>query len=263
MVEVALRGLMGVLGFYRARPIFRVVHDRGWERFLPAFDPHLAGRRDCGILLTPFLAAWAGTGYNLWSLEVVGDAGTAALDPKSATGEHEGKALASLRSLELDLNQRDTSEPPYTLISLLGAALELEMLAIRCNIAPDAAGPNFLGLVAKAITRRHAIRDVKLFGLHCTTGDLRELLQRIRATLRKQKLGRLELSNIVLTNENGWKVILPLLDQWFDLREVRLRYLSESGKTTAQWAVKGQRDFTAQGRQEVEELLHRMIEEGD
>lgn len=80
--------------------------------------------------------------------------------------------------------------------------------------------------------------------------------------MRNQELGRLELSNVVLVDGSGWEDLLPLLDQWFVLCEVRLSYLS--GETTGHRhrAVKGQRDFAAQARQEVKDLLAKIMKKG-
>lgn len=260
MAELALTRLLENLGLVGPRPKVLIAYDRGWEASSTRTKGKKIGDRNCDILLTPFLSAWAKTSHRIQSLEIVGETGCATLNPESALGKGDFTAYASLRHLDLDLQQRDTSQPPHKLLRLLEAAKHIEKLKIRWNLTATTAGQQLFKALQTAITRSHTIRDLTLHGLHCSSIELIGIFWRVRATLRSPKLTRVELSDVCITDVEqggGWEEVLEYLATGFDLREMKLNFLCGDGAGV--WGIDGQAmEVAVMGRVEVEHTLEKM-----
>ena len=270
---VALSQILLDLRAAKSRTAFAIIHDRGWEKTVPPvvgkkFD---LADQNSDIALSALLDAWHAISYNLRSLTVRGDVGTADLDSDSPLLDEKTTSYTTLQTLDIDLHQRYTVRPPYKVLALLRAARHVTTLSFRWNLRNQGPLHDVLAPLKQAITRRHRIGELRLWGVWGHEADFVLILERIRATLTKVRLRKVEIAGCVIEGDGSWEDAFAVLEERFEIRELVMGYLGREkdgggrkGKKEGRevWEKDGEVVWMANGREEVVACFEKVAKGG-
>lgn len=262
MSTLALSQIFTNLAAAKVKPEFAISHDRGWESKHPAKN-HAMENQNCDVAISALLAAWNATSFSLNSLAIRGDAGNIPLELSSPLLSGGDTAYGSLKTLDIDLNQRYTVRPPEKVLALLKAARNLNALSFRWNLRMRSPVHDVLDSLKMAITRQHRLKEISFMGLQGCEADFVTLFARIRATLTKARLTRVVIKGCwIAVGGGGWDGVARHLVEKHEVRELVLTELRGEvvkGKGLV-WRVGGDVAFEAEGREEVKSCLEKVAE---